>query len=293
MNRILRRIAVAPLAPLVRTAASSYVVGEELPDAAVMALSLARQGSASAICYWDAEDEPPQHVASKYRETAGAIGRMALRSYLSIKAPSLAFDPELLGGVIDEARYYGLRVHFDSLGPEAVPRTYELIEEAYGRYSNLGCTLPGRWLRSPGDAEWACRLGLSVRVVKGQWPDAGTGTDPRAGFLRVVDALAGSARRVSVATHDPVLARTAIRKLQSAGTPCELELLFGLPSRAVLKTGLELAVPVRYYLPYGHAWLPYALRQARHNPRIIWWLVRDAWSGRLVHVPAAYSPGAE
>jgi proline dehydrogenase len=85
----------------------------------------------------------------------------------------------------------------------------------------------------------------------------------------------------------------AICKLQSAGTPCELELLFGLPSRAVLKTAFELAVPVRYYLPYGHAWLPYALRQAWHNPRIIWWLVRDAWSGRLVHVPAAYSPAAE
>jgi proline dehydrogenase len=55
-----------------------------------------------------------------------------------------------------------------------------------------------------------------------------------------------------------------------------MELLYGLPSRAVLKVAQDLAVPVRYYLPYGYAWLPYALRQARRDPRILWWVLRDA-----------------
>jgi len=49
-----------------------------------------------------------------------------------------------------------------------------------------------------------------------------------------------------------------------------------LPRRSVLKVSRDLGVPVRYYLPYGHAWLPYALRQARRDPRILWWVLRDA-----------------
>jgi proline dehydrogenase len=117
-------------------------------------------------------------------------------------------------------------------------------------------------------------------VVKGQWPDPAGDVDLRCGFLNVVEGLAGRTHKVAVATHDPALAAAALATLRSAGTPCELELLFGLPSRAVLEVGRRLAVPVRYYLPYGHAWLPYALRQARRNPRILWWVLRDAVFGR-------------
>jgi proline dehydrogenase len=34
-------------------------------------------------------------------------------------------------------------------------------------------------------------------------------------------------------------------------------------------------VPVRVYVPYGQAFLPYAMSQLKQNPRIAWWLVRD------------------
>src|SRR2546430_13669470 len=35
---------------------------------------------------------------------------------------------------------------------------------------------------------------------------------------------------------------------------------------------LHDALPI---LPYGHAWLPYGLSQARRNPRILWWTMKD------------------
>jgi proline dehydrogenase len=106
----------------------------------------------------------------------------------------------------------------------------------------------------------AIELGLTVRVVKGQWVDREVPErDPRAGFLEVIDGLAGKAKGVAVATHDPQLARESILRLQASSTPCELELLFGLPVRRVLPVAAELGVPVRYYVPYGSAWLPYAL----------------------------------
>jgi proline dehydrogenase len=267
----------SPWMPLLRKAARSYVAGPELRDALRLAQEFAARGvPASTLCFWDAQDDIPRHVADMYLATVRAIQGARLDSYVSVKAPSLAFDAGLVAEIAEAARAAGTCVHFDSLGAETADATFGLIERARVHQAQLGCTIPGRWRRSPRDAQTAAQMGLRVRVVKGQWPDPGAAVDPRAGFLGVVDALAGGATPVAVATHEPVLAAAAIQKLQSAGTPCELELLYGLPSRAVLKVARELAVKVRYYLPYGHAWLPYALGQARRDPRILWWVLRDA-----------------
>lgn len=268
----------APWLPLLRKAAQGYVAGPDLPDAVRLAETFAARGvPASTLCFWDAQEDIPRHVADMYLAAVQAIQSAHLDSYVSVKAPSLAFDAGLVAEIARTAREAGgILVHFDSLGAETADRTFRLIENARAHQAPLGCTIPGRWRRSPRDAQRAAEMGLRVRVVKGQWPDPGAPVDPHTGFLDVVDVLAGSATPVAVATHEPVLAATAIRKLQSAGTPCEMELLYGLPSRAVLKVARDLAVPVRYYLPYGHAWLPYALRQARRDPRILWWVLRDA-----------------
>jgi len=261
--------------PLLRKAAESYIVGAEIGDA----LGKAAEFEASTICFWDAVGDDPRRVADQYLNIIRGLAGTKLDSYLSIKLPSLAYDTALLNELLTAAA--GLKVHFDSLGPESAARTFAMLEDAHEGYANLSCTLPGVWRRSVDDAELAVRLGLDVRVVKGQWPDPDEPeADPSKGCLRVVDALAGRAGRVAVATHDPVLAEGALRKLRAAGTNCELELLFGLPSRAVLEVARQLGVKVRYYLPYGHAWLPYALNQAKRNPRILWWVVRDAFAPR-------------
>jgi proline dehydrogenase len=145
----------------------------------------------------------------------------------------------------------------------------------------VGCVLPGRWQRSLRDADLVSRLQIRVRVVKGQWADPEhPDIDLREGFLAVVDRLAGRARHVAVATHDAQLAREALRRLTAVGTPCELELLFGLPMRAARQVARDLGVSTRVYVPYGHSWVPYALSWVRQNPRVLWWVVSDATFGR-------------
>jgi len=81
---------------------------------------------------------------------------------------------------------------------------------------------------------------------------------------------------VAIASHDAPLARDAIRYLRGAGTNCELELLYGLPERASLAAAEREDVRVRFYVPYGKAYLPYCLGQARRQPSLIWWLLRDS-----------------
>ena len=172
--------------------------------------------------------------------------------------------------------------------PEVADQTLSLIADALESYPKLGCTLPGRWRRSLLDADRAVKLRLNVRVVKGQWVDPDEpNLDPAAGFLAVIDRLAGQASHVAVATHDPQLAGEGLRRLLAAGTSCEVELLFGLPMRRAIRVAREAGVPVRVYVPYGHAWLPYLLSQARQHPRVVWWLFQDLLLGRLFRSPGA------
>ncbi len=182
---------------------------------------------------------------------------------------------------MEQARSAGVHVDFDSLSRESAERTLALIAEPAPHHDQLGITLPARWRRSLGDAAAAVELGLGVRVVKGRWPDLGApDRDLRASFLALVERLAGRARRVAVATHDEPLARQALGVLRAAGTPCELELLFGLPAAPAAHAADELSVPVRIYVPYGHATLPYRIPDVRRNVRILGWLVQDLLQGR-------------
>jgi proline dehydrogenase len=273
LGRRLRRMVV----PMVRFAARSYVAGPELKDALEIARKLAADGRASTIGFWDDVGAATGDVLDAYLKSAQALQTEVLDGYISVKAPSLQYSRDAFLQLIGVCKGSQTRLHFDSLWLESADPTQSLIDDLRPRYDHISCTLPGRWQRSLKDAEWAINRGLSVRVVKGQWADpAMPPLDPHQGFLDVVERLAGRARSVAVATHCPRLAAAALELLMKAGTLCELELLFGLPSNAVLKIADAMGVRTRVYVPYGCGWIPYSLLQVRRNPRILWWILKDA-----------------
>ena len=268
------------LAPLYRRAVSAYVAGPRIDDALLACRAIGARGRASTVGFWNQATDEPRQVADNYLAAAEALSRSGLDSHLSIKAPALGFSPELVAELLQRTRSAGVRVHFDSLSPESAERTLALVAAATQHDDELGITLPAGWRRSLGDAGAAVELGLGVRVVKGQWPDLETpNPNPRAGFMAIVERLAGRARRVAVATHDEALAREALRRLRAAGTPCELELLFGLPAMPAAGAADELSAPVRIYVPYGHATLPYRILGARRDARVLGWLLQDLLRG--------------
>ncbi len=267
------------LSPIARRAGRSYIAGPELQDAIRVARRLAVKGFASTLCFWDTPETAPNEVAAAYLGLIRAIDAECLDGYVSIKAPSLRYDPRLCLRLAQQSAGAGASLHFDSLGPETADATLALIERLLADCSNVSFTLPGRWPRSLGDADWAIARRLGVRVVKGQWSDpTGPDIDPHTGFLRVIGRLAGRANRVAVATHDPKLAQAALHALLGAGTPCELELLFGLPVDSAIRVARSVGVRVRLYVPYGYGWLPYSMSQACRHPHILWWILRDVFA---------------
>ncbi len=259
-----------------KRAARSYIAGPELQDAMRVCNELSEKGFSSTIGFWNSDDDAHDKVSNVYLAGIEALKEKNMNCYLSIKLPAIGFSHQLLSPVIQTAKRDGIRVHFDSLGPETVDQTKSVITESLPLYNNLSYTLPGRWRRSPQDADWAVEHGLTVRVIKGQWVDPGApDIDMRAGFLDIIDRLAGRARLVAVASHDTWLAKESVKRLRKAGTPCEMELVYGLPARESIKLAQDLDIRVRFYIPYGNGFLPYCLSWARRNPRVLWWMIKD------------------
>jgi proline dehydrogenase len=271
-----RDAAVAAFRPLFKLLSRAYVVGPDLSDAIDAYDRFAGRGRAATIGYFNALDETPRAVADLNLAALDALAKGRRGGYVSIKVPAMQFDAGLINEIARRSGSSGIGIHFDSHGAEAADRTFECVVTALRETSQVGCTLPGRWPRSLKDADRAVELGVRVRVVKGQWADPSQpDVDPRSGYLAVVERLAGRARAVGVATHDPVAARAALRRLRGAGTPCELELLLGLPMRAASTVARDEGVPIRMYLPFGTAFMPYALGHLRRNPGIAWWMLKD------------------
>lgn len=276
MKALLKRLALGLWRPIERRAAGAYLAGAELSAALETGDRIAARGYGVVLGFWNADGAEPEAVVAENLSAIDAIRPRGPDWYLSIKAPALAYSSELVGRIVQAAVPLGAIVHFDSHAPDTADQTIALAVQTREAHDQVGITIPGRWRRSIADAERAIESGLRVRLVKGEWPDPDEpDRDMREGFLAVLDRLAGRAAHVSVATHDAVLAGEAIGRLARSGTSRDVELLVGLPFDRVVAVAGTADLPVRVYVPYGHASLRYGLQYLRRNPRRIWWLARD------------------
>ncbi len=270
---------------LFKKLAVGYIVGSSVNDAQQACLSAREQGWAATICPWNSSGAEPGQVAAAYLEALQAISELNLDVYLSIKVPALGYDFERVKDILLEAKKSHIRIHFDAQNPASAAPTFAILEKSLSLYTNLGCTLPSRWQRSEADAERVIEYRIPVRIVKGQWedPDAPK-LDPAAGYRKLVTQLSGRAKLVAVASHDFKLVKSSLRRLRETQTPCELELLYGLPMKPI-SIAREESAPVRIYVPYGHACLPYGLSMMIKRPVIAWWMIRDIYLGNRLRLP--------
>lgn len=237
-------------------------------------------GMAPTLAYFSEIGESPRLVADACLSCVDALATLGDEGVLSLRASALGYDADLLAQVLRRAQTSQVAVQFDSQGPDSANAMFASIHANRGHHDQIGVTLPGRWTRSRADAEQACELGMRVRVVKGQWADPLCPQfDERAGFLGLINRLAGKASSVSVATHDAPLAHTALKRLLDSGTPCELELTHGLHQQAAIQVARALGVPVRNYFAYGGGCAATTLGRSSGNPRALWWALRERHGG--------------
>lgn len=263
------------IAWLAKQAASAYVAGPDVQDAVSVCNRLSLRGWSATICPWDLVGTPAVEVANSYHEALGAIANTELNLTLSVKVPSIAYDPVIFKELVAHAAEHDIKIHVDGMANDSVDRAFGLIEDVLPDYRNLGYTLAARWKRSFVDFERVKEWNLPVRLVKGQWPNPREEElSPREGFLRLVDLYCQRSVLVGIASHDDLLVRESISRLVKSEVSCELEQLFGLPFYSA-KYAEQCAASLRVYVPYGCGYLPYAVSAMLKKPTIAWWLFRD------------------
>jgi proline dehydrogenase len=264
---------------IARRLAASHLAGPGVDDALRLAERFAARGWSCALGPWVAPDSSSKDNLSLYGRALDALAAGRPGAYLSIKLSTLGYDDGMFAELLSRAAQSGTRVHSDSIGPDSADRTMAMVGRAAARFRNVGATLPAGWRRSRGDAARILEWSIPVRIVKGQWADpAGAVPDLRGAFLELARSLAGAAATVGVATHDRRVAAPSLAALRSAGTPCEMEQISGLPwNCAVLAS--SAGVPFRVYIPFGFPYLPYNIWQVRTRPAVAFWAMRDFIAG--------------
>jgi proline dehydrogenase len=284
----MKKFVEAAAMPLIRYASRSYVAGENAASAARLAETASQHGFSSTLCYWNDGREAPDLVARRYHEAIDTIDKAQLDSYLALKIPALWDNFDLAAEIVAHARACRVTVVLDSHAPEQADANFAFIEKVGP--DGMGCAIPGRWQRSAADAERAIALGIQVRVVKGQWVDPQQpDIDLRAGYLALIDQLAGRATHVGVATHDGWLARQAFDRLRAAQTSCEQELVYPDPTNNAVDVAVDADIPSRLYIPFGTAWLPYSVSRAARKPEVLLWLVKDLFTSNRFQMPTRRS----
>ena len=231
----------------------------------------------TTVGYFQARDATPDQILSANLELLNSW-KASKNSYLSVKAPPMHFDRELLYRLAEAAGKSAMPLLFDAHAPKDAEATLAAVDALADEFPETGFALPARWRRSQADAIRFRDTPARIRIVKGEWPDPGFSQDVEAAYLSLAARLAGRRGTVAVATHDPALAEHALERLLAAGTPCELEQLRALPGRRTQAVARRLGVPIRIYVPFGPGWWPYALDKALGRRYLLAWLVRD-WVG--------------
>lgn len=255
--------------------ASRHVAGPQVDDALEVCRWAKEEGYSCILSPWKSGDENARSMFESYKLSMAALYNENIDGYLSIKLDAIDYDFEIFKDLVQIGHKFGIRIQIDSLDPYSAPTTFRFLEKMVDHHDLLGCTLPSRWHRSLADADRALELGLSVRVVKGQWPDrTNSNLDCRKNYLAIVEKLADRARYVGIATHDLPLAKIALSSLLEAGTYCEFEQFFSLPLNG-RETAQKLGCPYRIYVAYGQPGLPYNIRFALTRPVIAAWVLAD------------------
>jgi proline dehydrogenase len=272
--------------PLVWRFSRRYIAGVDLEDAYSTVGELNASDCSATIDVLGEDSTNPDEVKSAvdlYLKAIRDIHAKSLRCGISVKLSELGlrFDVEgcrqairtLIACAADHDRF----VRIDMEDSSVTSITLDIYREMRREFENVGIVIQSCLRRSEQDiADLLEEAPTDVRLCKGIYiePNAIAFVDPdeiRNSFNELLEQLfEGGARRVAIATHDPMLvahAEAVIEKLGVEEDRYEFQMLLGVAG-TLRRELVARGHPLRVYVPFGDRWYAYSMRRLRENPNI-------------------------
>jgi proline dehydrogenase len=272
--------------PLVWRFSRRYIAGVDLEDAYRTVAELNASDCSATIDVLGEDSTNPDEVKSAvdlYLKAIRDIHGKSLRCGISVKLSELGlrFDVEgcrqairtLIASAADHDRF----VRIDMEDSSVTSVTLDIYREMRREFENVGIVIQSCLRRSEQDiADLLEEAPTDVRLCKGIYiePKAIAFVDPdeiRNSFNSLLEQLfEGGARRVAIATHDPLLvahAEAVIERLDVDEDRYEFQMLLGVAG-SLRRELVARGHPLRVYVPFGDRWYAYSMRRLRENPNI-------------------------
>jgi len=272
--------------PLVWRFSRRYIAGVDLEDAYRTVRDLNASDCSATIDVLGEDSTNPDEVKSAvelYLQAIRDIDSKSLRCGISVKLSELGlrFDVDgcreairtLIACAADHDRF----VRIDMEDSSVTSVTLDIYREMRREFDNVGIVIQSCLRRSEKDiAELMDDGATDVRLCKGIYiePEAIAFVDPdeiRKSFNNLLEQLFdGGARRVAIATHDPLLvehAEAVIEELGVGDDRYEFQMLLGVAGN-LRRELVDRGHPMRVYVPFGDRWYAYSMRRLRENPNI-------------------------
>jgi proline dehydrogenase len=237
--------------------------------------------------------EEANTATESYLEVIRQIAIFSHETYASIKLTSLGLDVsedlcrENLKRLTNEASQRGgIFIRVDMEGSAYTSRTLDIVIQEHRRYEQIGTVIQSYLRRSDKDLETLIQEGMSVRLVKGAYAEPPEIAYPKksdvdGAYRRQMFTLLERGIRPAIATQDEDIlkvARQFIKQKNIGNDRFEFELLYGV-RRDIQSTLAKDGLPVRVYVPFGHAWYPYFTRRLAERPANVGFILGNLAKG--------------
>jgi proline dehydrogenase len=180
-------------------------------------------------------------------------------------------------------------IEIDMEGSAYTEATVEILEQVQEEHGNAGVAVQAYLRRSSTDLKRLSGLKPKIRLVKGAYRESSSiafqrKTEVDDNYRGLLDQMfeemvmtGGGRQQLAIATHDPALiefASAKIRKLGLRPDQYEFQMLLGI-RRDLQQSVVSQGHPLRIYVPFGEAWVPYFMRRLSERPANLIFVVRS------------------
>jgi proline dehydrogenase len=282
--------------------ARRFVAGETL-DQALQAIAPFSRAGQPVILNHLGENIATPDEARKSRDSyvqilrslhdAGIEGNIAVK----LTQVGLDFDPQLClsltRAIAAAAGATRNIIEIDMEGSACTEATLRILEQVQEEQGNAGVAVQAYLFRSEADLGRLWPLKPKIRLVKGAYREPASiafqkKSEIDANYRKLLDLIldqlhlpnsqgnSGGAR-LAIATHDPALidyACSKIRRLNLPPNQYEFQMLLGI-RRDLQQKVVSRGHPLRVYVPFGEAWVPYFMRRLSERPANFYFVMRS------------------